>query len=400
VTFIGVTGSCGKTTTKDLAAGMLRPSLRGSANPGSGNCGVELVQHLLRVELTDDYCIQELGAWGRGTLDLGLELVQPRIGVVLNIRHDHYSAFRALEETQAEKGKMVACLPADGTAILNADDPAVRAMRDRTRARVVTFGCSPTADFRAERVRGSWPDRVAFELSAGAHRYAVRTQLLGEHLVGSALAAIAIAHTMGVPIDVAVERLAQLPPTERRMSSVTTQSGIAFIRDDFKAPSDSLDEILRFLAAARATRKIVVVGRISDHPGRSRSFYTSFAQRALKAVDLLVFVGERPEELWGGARRLTSDFLAEFGPHRARMKIFATVRAASEFLRDELRAGDLVLLKGSGPSDHLERIVLEQQMTVRCWRAHCGLVLACDSCDLLTSPAALNDRLPTQTAAL
>jgi UDP-N-acetylmuramoyl-tripeptide--D-alanyl-D-alanine ligase len=394
VTFVGITGSCGKTTTKDLAAGLLHPTLRGSSNPGSGNCGADVVQHVLRVKPTDAYCIQELGAWGPGTLDAGLELLQPEVGVVLNIRRDHYSAFRGLANTQAEKAKAIECLPSNGIAILNADDPHVSAMRHRTRARVITFGRSPDADFRVQSVCASWPDRLSFELFAEGDRYSVRTQLLGEHLVGSAVAAIALAHTMGVPLDAAVERLAQLPPTERRMSQVMTESGIAFVRDDFKAPSDSLDEILNFLAGARATRKVAVIGRISDHPGRSRSFYTTVARAALNVAELLVFVGDRPEELWGGTRRLTNDFLAEFEDQRSRMAIFATVHAASNFLRDELRAGDLVVLKGSGPSDHLERILLEHQTTVQCWRAHCGLVVACESCDLLASPAGPADTIP------
>ena len=211
----------------------------------------------------------------------------------------------------------------------------------------------------------------------------------------TAAAAIVLAHAPGLPIDPAVERIAQLPPTARRMSETVTQSGITFIRDDFKATSDSLDDILRFLATARAARKIAVVGRISDHPGRSRPFYTSFARAALSVVDLLVFVGERPAALWSDTGRVARDFAEEFARTRARMEVFPTVRSASDFLRAELRAGDLVVLKGSGPSDHLERIVLEHQSTVRCWRAQCGLVLACDSCGLLACSADLNDALPS-----
>jgi len=400
VTFIGITGSCGKTTTKDLAAGLLSERLRGSANPGSGNCGADLVRHLLQIEPTDDYCIQELGAWGSGTLDAGLELIQPRVGVVLNIRRDHYSAFRGLEHTQAEKAKLIEYLPANGTAILNADDPYVSAMRHRTRARVVTFGSHPDADFRVQHVRSSWPDRLSFELRAESTEHVVRTQLVGDHLVGSAAAAIALAHTMGIPIGLAVERIAHLPPTARRMSSSLTESGIAFVRDDFKAASDSLDDVLAFFAAARAARKIAIVGRIADHPGRSRPFYTSFARAALNVVDLLVFVGERPAALWPTVDRLSRDFPDQFARTRTRLVIFPTVREANDFLRSELRAGDLVVLKGSGPSDHLERIVLGYQTTVRCWRAQCGLVIACDACELLPSPADLKDGLPAQIAAL
>lgn len=394
VRFVAITGSCGKTTTKDLATGLASPSLRGTGNPGSGNCGADVVRHVLQVEPADAFCIQELGAWGPGTLDAGLELIRPHIGVVLNVRRDHYSGFRGLDGTQAEKAKVVACLPENGTAILNADDPYVAAMRSCTRARVITFGLGDAAQFRAENVHGTWPDRLSFTLRFEHTRRLVRTQLLGEHLAGSALAALAIAHVLGVPLDTAIDRLASLPPTPRRMSPSCTPGGIAVVRDDFKAASDSLGEVLRFVATARARRKVLVVGHVSDYPGRSRPVYEAFATSAVEAVDLLVFVGDRPEALWGGARRGADGFLDGLAGARARLALFATVRDASRFLQDELRPGDLLVLKGSGATDHLERIVLSHETPVGCWRTHCGLVTACDACPQLGEPAASGDALP------
>ena len=397
VRFIAITGSCGKTTTKDLAAGLLAPTFQGSSNPGSGNCGMDLVDHLLRVEPDHDFCIQELGAWGPATLDTGVKLVAPHIGVVLNVRRDHYAAFHGLEHTQAEKAKVIESLPDDGAAILNAGDPYVWEMRSRTRARVVSFGSNVDADFRMQNVRSNWPERLSFDLWWSGECRHVRTQLIGEQLAGSAAAAIAIAHTMGVPLDQAVERIAQLMPTERRMSSIVTGSGIAVVRDDFKATSDSLPEFLRFLECARAQRKVAVVGRISDYPGRSRSVYTSFAKSAARIVDLLIFVGERPDSLWGDDPRESDGGLAEFSGERAKVRLFRTVRDASHFLRGELRRGDLLALKGSGVSDHLERIVLEHLTTVQCWRDQCGLNICCDSCGLLGCLADTTESLPAKS---
>lgn len=398
VTFVGITGSCGKTTTKDLAAGLLAPILQGSSNPGSGNCGTELIEHLLQVKSSHCFCLQELGAWGPGTLDVGLELVRPDIGVVLNIRHDHHGAFRGLEHTQAEKAKVVECLATTGTAILNVDDPHVRGMRDRTRAQIFTFGSCDGADFRFQNPRSRWPERLSFDLVFRGERVRVQTQLLGEHLAGSATAAIAIAHTLGMPFELAARRMTELPPTPRRMSAMVLDSGAAVIRDDFKAGGDSLGEAMHFLEQARAERKIAVIGRIADHPGRSRNVYTSFAKSAARLADILVFVGERAEDLWGGSRRESPNFLAEFQGERAAVRLFPTVRDASRFLRDEIRAGDLLMLKGSGASDHLERIVLEHQTPVGCWRAHCNLNIACDGCGLLGSAAEPGDPLPQKTA--
>jgi len=400
VTFVAITGSCGKTTTKDLATGMVAGARHGTSNPGSGNCGSDVVRQVLRVGPEHEFCLQELGAWGPGTLDEGLRLIRPDVGVVLNVRRDHYSGFAGLTHAQAEKSKVVACLPAHGTAILNADDALVLDMRHRTRAAVVTFGRHHDADFSARDVSGNWPDRVRFTLLANRRRHDVRTQLVGEHLIGSALAALAIAHTLGVPVEHAIERLAALPPSARRMSADTIAPGIAVVRDDFKAPSDSLGEVLDFLARARAARKVLVVGRISDYPGRSRPVYTALASAAIAVVDLLVFVGERPEALWGGPKRGTPEFLAEFSGQGARVELFATVEEAGRFLNGYLQSGDLLVLKGSGPTDHLERVALMHQMDVRCWRASCGRVLACDDCSLLDRPARPSDALRESLGAL
>ena len=373
--------------------GLLSPTLRGTSNPGSGNCGADVVRQVLRTDPTHRFCIQELGAWGPGTLDAGVTLVRPRVGVVLNVRRDHYSGFRGLEHTQAEKSKIIACLPRDGLAILNADDRRVVSMRERTAARVLTFGRHPEADFRIDNIRSPYPDRLSFDLWVEGCCHRIQTQLLGEHLVGSAVAAMALAWELGIPIGESAARIADLPPTARRMSALVTDSGISIVRDDFKATSDSLDEILRFLENARAERKILVLGQISDYPGRSRPVYTDFARRAAQVVNMIALVGDRAEGLWGGRRRTSSDFLAEFRGLSARVELFHTVRDASCFLRGELRSGDLLLLKGSGPSDHLERIALDHQTSVACWRAHCGRVVGCDSCGLLHLPAQPNDLL-------
>ena len=383
VTFIGITGSCGKTTTKDLLAGLLNKDLIGLNSPDHGNCGSAMAEQLLRVKSDHDFYIQELGAWGPATLDTGVDLTRPTIGVVLNIRNDHHSGFRGLSNTQEEKSKVVRCLPPSGTAVLNADDPLVFAMQHLTSAMVTSFGVHPNADFRATNVHSAWPDRLSFDVSYRGATHRVNTQLLGQHLLGSALAALAVAVTMGVPLEIAVQRIEELPPTDRRMSAVSLDSGVTFIRDDFKATNDSMPEVVRFLENARARRKIAVVGRISDHAGRSRRVYTTFAAASAEVVDLLVFVGERPEDLWGRDRRNSATFLSEFASARARVELFETVKAASKFLRLELRSGDLVMLKASGVSDHLERALLQYQTEVSCWERDCGRVIACDSCDRL-----------------
>lgn len=383
VLFIAVTGSSGKSTATHLAATLLRTALRGAASPGSANCGRPLAANILGVSPSDDFYIQELGAWGPGTLDAGLRLVQPRIGVVLNIRRDHLSAYHGLDETQAEKAKVVASLPAEGTAVLNLDDARVGAMRAMTAAHVVTFGRRAGADFRADEVSARWPDRLRFRLTHGGTSHRVQTRLIGEQCLGSVLGAIAVATVAGVAMEVIVQQLTAIEPLPRRLSAVTVPGDVTFIRDDFKAPSDSLTDALEFMAAARAERKVGVVGRISDCPGRSRPTYTAFALAAMDVFDELLFVGERADSLW---RSGAKPWDAPAGT-RARVTVLPTVTAAAQMLERTLRAGDLVLLKGSGPADHLERVLLQRTVGVRCWLPDCRRVTACDECPFLHRPS-------------
>ena len=170
VTVVAVTGSCGKTTTKDLAAAILATRFKGSKNDDTRNCGPDLAATVLAVRPGDDFLVQELGAWGPDTLDEGIRLVRPDIAVVTNLRNDHYSSFRGPRGAQAEKGKVVASLPPNGAAVLNWDDPLVRELSSWTTAQTLYFGRSPDAALRAWDVTSCWPERLSFRVSYGQER--------------------------------------------------------------------------------------------------------------------------------------------------------------------------------------------------------------------------------------
>jgi UDP-N-acetylmuramoyl-tripeptide--D-alanyl-D-alanine ligase len=399
VTFIAVTGSCGKTTTKDLIEQVLADRYRGAKSAGSYNCGADLATSMLTVRPEDEFFTQELGAWGPGTIEQGIELVRPHIAVVTNLRNDHFSAFRGPLGAQAEKGKLVASLQATGTAVLNWDDSLVRELAGWTRARVFPIGCGDEAELRAVGVSSRWPQRLSFDVLYGTQRIRVQTRLVGEHLLGSALAALAVGLVLDMPLSQAVAALETAEPTPRRMS-VAPSGDVVFIRDDFKAPADSLPEVLHFMNEAVARRKVGVFGRISDYPGRSRRTYTNIALRAITALDMVVFVGERAADLWaepdgtGSGQQGLRQLLGLRGTSSATVRVFRTVEQATRFLAGYLQAGDLVLLKGSGPTDHLERILLSRERQVSCWLAHCGRINSCDECELLTAAVAEPVRVP------
>jgi UDP-N-acetylmuramyl pentapeptide synthase len=345
--FVGITGSAGKTTTKDLVTAVLRTRLRGTCNRGSQNELFRVAAGILATRPDHAFRVQEIGVDAPGGLDRSLALLRPTVGVVTNVGLDHYTAFRSAEAIAAEKGKLVAALPPGGTAVLNADDPRVLAMRARCRCRVVAFGGSEDADVRVLELGAAWPDRLSLEVAVGGEHRSIRTRLCGTHWATSVLAAVAVGHVLGVPLEDAAAAIARVDPAEGRMSPVERADGVVFVRDDQKAPLWSLGACLDFVRAARARRKVIVIGTLSDTPGNPQRRYRNAAESALDAADHVVFVG-RWARLARRARRET---------RRRDLVMVQTLEEAAEHLGGFLQPGDLVLLKGSRRADGLDRLV-------------------------------------------
>jgi UDP-N-acetylmuramyl pentapeptide synthase len=242
-------------------------------------------------------------------------------------------------------------------------------MAARTRARVLTYGLvSPGADVRGEDVSASWPDRLSMTVVSGSERVHVQTRLVGEHVASHVLAALATAMAAGVPLDDAVRSVALVDPIDGRCS-VHEAGGVTFIRDDWKAPLWSIPASIRALATARASRRILVLGTISDYPGATSPKYRAVAREAAATVDHVFFVGPM------GAR-------TTIDAPPGRVTAFETLAALNAHLDGYLQPGDLVLLKGSATVDHLQRLVLARDGGVSCWRPACGRTMFWASCDL------------------
>jgi len=373
--FVGVTGSGGKTTTKDLIAAVLGTRLTGTKTPGSENRLTTVGRTILETKHRDGFCVAEIPAFEPGSVAEFSALLRPTVGVVTVVGLDHYKSFRNRETIAAEKRKLLDALPDDGVAVLNADDPDVLAMAEGFRGRVISFGLASGATLQADELRSSWPETLAFTLHAGGKRVAVRTQLNGKHWVTSVLAALAVAQALGIPLGAALEAIAAFEPLVGRMS-VSRPDGVTFLRDDFKAPLWSIDTVLAFLAEARADRKVIVLGTISDYPGSRTRTYRRIAKRALMIADDVVFVGSNARHV----RHLVSGLEGE------RLHMFRTVQEAAEHLARTLRGGELVVLKGSNRADHLARLALARSTQVRCWSSDCRRVRLCDDCRLLRVP--------------
>jgi UDP-N-acetylmuramoyl-tripeptide--D-alanyl-D-alanine ligase len=377
--FIGVTGSAGKTTAKDLIASILeRHFSKGQKNPGSLNWPEDMVRVVRSTRKSDAYCVTEISTHGPGMMDLPLALVRPTVGVVTNIGADHFSAFKSREAIAQEKGKLIRSLSTDGIAILNADDPRVLAMQSECAGRTVTFGLAGDAMLRGEAIQSAWPERLSLTATWNGESVHVQTQLCGTHWAPTVLAALATGVALGVPLAVAAAAVATVEPFEGRMAPFA-MNGITFIRDDWKAPLSTIEPAFDFMRQARAVRKVIVIGTISDYQGDSTRRYVEIGQLALAVADCVLFVGPRASASLRAKRDANDELLA-----------FASLRDASTYLSGYLRPGDLVLLKGSHKADHMQRLIVALTTEVQCWRSDCGRLQSCETCDLLHVPSGPN----------
>lgn len=338
--FVVVTGSCGKTTTKELTAGVLSSRFRVFKSPANGNLPYHFIRYMFRMRPSHECCVIETAGAGHTApvdLDGYMRVLKPDVSVVTNIGLDHYTMFRDRETVAAHKGKVIDALTTEGTAVLNADDPYVASMESRCKGRVLTYGLGEEAMMRASDIDASWPARLSFVASCGGESVRVQTQLCGTHFVPDVLAALAVGHVMGVPLQAAAEAIREVEPYPSRMSPVETEDGVAFMCDDAKAPLWTIPVSLEFLKEARAPRKILVLGTISDYSGDVRRRYRGVAQSALEIVDAVIGVGANS----------TAYLRATPARPDQMLRAFADSRQAFEFLRGFLEPGDLVLLKGS-----------------------------------------------------
>ena len=375
--YIAVAGSAGKTTAKELLLGMLASGAKGVGNPGSFNNVEEIAMAMLRVRPSHGHFVTELSEDRPGTMDRALGLLRPSVGIVTVVRDDHLSAHASRDALAQEIGKLVAALPAGGTAVLNADDERVLGMATHCLADVITFGTSPHAQLRAEDVSSVWPQRLQMTLVQGAQRVQLQTQLCGTHWTPSVLGAIGGGLALGMSLTECAAGLAAVAPFEGRMQPVVTADGVTFIRDDFKAPLWTLDGCFEFMRSAQAARKIMVIGEVSDIVSKKELQYAKIASRALDVADIVVVVGP-----WA-----TNALKAKRPGAQGALSVFTQVRDAAAFVNATARPGDLILLKGTTKQDHLLRIVMSREQDVNCWRDDCQRQSFCDACPDRTTPS-------------
>lgn len=348
---VGVTGSSGKTSTKDLIAAVLRPLGEVVAPPGSFNNELGLPWTVLRATRDTDFLVLEMSARHPGNIAELAAIAPPSVAVVLNVGTAHLGEFGSREVIAATKAELVQAVPDRGVVVLNIDDPVVAAMAARTSARVVTVGRSGSADVGADAVELDDLARPRFTLRTGGESVAVRLAVHGEHQVGNALSAAAVALECGGGLAQIAAALAGATPTSRRRMEVHTRTdGVTVINDAYNANPDSVRAGLQALAVmARAHRDDVaevrswaVLGEMGELGEDSVIEHDRVGRLAVRLdISRLIVVGTgRPM----GAMLQGAVMEGSWGSEAVQVP---DADAALELLRAELAPGDVVLVKAS-----------------------------------------------------
>ncbi len=342
LTIAGITGSVGKTTTKDLAAQLIERLGPTVAPHGSYNNEIGHPLTVLRVTAETRYLVLELSARGAGHIAELCQIAPPRLGAVLCVGHAHTGEFGGLAEVARAKGELPAALPPDGVALLNADDPLVLAMAERTAARVVTFGTHPRATVRADGVTVGGDGRASFTLVTPAGTAVVKLRLLGAHNVVNALAAAALAVELGMgAADVADGLSAATNRSKWRMEVTERADGVTVINDAYNSNPEAVAAALETLATvAGGRRAFAVLGHMNELGDESEQWHELAGGLAARAgVTGLIVVGEEAASMLSGAK-------AERSWHGELIGVPDAASAVAA-LGNLLAPGDVVLIKAS-----------------------------------------------------
>ncbi|MCZ2824829.1 MULTISPECIES: UDP-N-acetylmuramoyl-tripeptide--D-alanyl-D-alanine ligase [unclassified Modestobacter] len=348
---VGVTGSSGKTSTKDLLGQVLAAAGPTVSPQGSFNNDIGLPLTVLSADADTRFLVLEMGSRGPGHIARLCGIARPAIGVVLNVGSAHLGEFGSAEVIATSKGELVAALPASGTAVLNADDARVAGMAPRTQAAVLTTGLAEHADVRATDVELDDAARARFTLRARGEQHPVALQVVGVHQVANALSAAGAALAAGMaPAAVAQALSAAAPRSRWRMEVTTRADGVTVVNDAYNANPESMRAALAALRRLRGRRRIAVLGAMGELGPTAGAAHEELGRDAVRAgVDLVVSVGPDAAGVHAGARA-ELDARGRAGDRGGEQEesVHLPDRAAARRLLSEVVGpGDVVLVKAS-----------------------------------------------------
>lgn len=335
VKVIGVTGSVGKTTTKEMTASVLRRRYRVLKNEANFNNEIGLPLTLLQLSARHERAVLEMGMYAPGEIRLLCELAQPEVGVVTNVGPVHLERLGSIEAIAAAKAELVEALPKEGVAVLNGDDPLVKAMAAKTRARVLLYGTSADCEVRGVDLDSHGLRGIAFTMICGGRRVRVKTRLPGRHLLYNALAAAAVGLLEGMTPDELAEALARARvPLRLRVYRGRNDSTI--LDDTYNASPASVLAALELLADLPG-RRIAVLGDMRELGSEEKEGHRMVGREAAQVAQVIYAIGELGHLIGEEARR---------AGHPA-VSLWSSKEEAARHLAENLAVGDVVLLKGS-----------------------------------------------------
>jgi UDP-N-acetylmuramoyl-tripeptide--D-alanyl-D-alanine ligase len=347
---VAITGSNGKTTTKEMCAAILSVSAPCHRTPGNLNNQYGLPLTLLGRNDEDRTLVVEFGMNHRGEIAQLVEIAKPTVGVITNVGTAHIEFLGSREEIACEKGDLVAHLPAEGTAVLNADDPLVLAQRQRTSARVISFGTSIDADVRGGDIE--WIDDRGYrlELETPVGTGTIEVQGLGPTTVINALAAAAAALAAGASLADITKGLANYQGIKGRLERRELSGGIALVDDTYNANPQSMEAALRLLAEIKGvSRAVAILGDMGELGKTAEAAHREVGRLAVSlGIDFLIALGTRAQIIATGA--------LDSGMDPAHVVVASNHADASEHACGFLQERDTVLVKGSR-SMRMERVV-------------------------------------------
>jgi UDP-N-acetylmuramoyl-tripeptide--D-alanyl-D-alanine ligase len=334
---IGVTGSAGKTTTKEAIAQVLSARFRVLKSAGNLNNAFGLPLQLLKLEREHEVAVIEMGMNHAGEIAALAKVAEPNWAVVSNVAPVHVEFFPdGLEGIASAKYELVESLPADGIAVLNADDFYVREFGRDMGGRAILYGLGSEAQVRAEDIEEAGVEGVHFKVIASGESAPVKLKLLGRHNVLNALAAIAVGLESGIPLNECAAAIAGLQPADKR-GEVLSWRGATLINDSYNSNPRALDAMVDALMSMPGTRHIVIAGEMLELGSNAFALHEACGQRmAERGVSTIIGVRGFALALVNGAQRAGGNAI-----------FLETPEEAGEWMRSNLREGDVVLLKAS-----------------------------------------------------
>ncbi len=336
---IGITGSVGKSTTKELVASVLGERYSTLKNPGNLNNEIGLPLTLLRLSDGHQRAVLEMGFYVPGEIKFLCDLAHPHIGVITNVGTVHAERAGSQEAIARGKAELIEALPIapEGVAILNYDDPWVKEMAENTEARVFYYGLDPQADLWADQVEGLGLEGIRFRLHHKDETLHLRVPLIGRHSVHTVLRAAAVGLVDGLTWQEIIDGL-RSGHTQLRLVAVRSDSGALLLDDTYNASPQSTIAALNMLDEMDG-RKVAVLGDMLELGPYERQGHWKVGLRAAEIADILVTVGARS--------RMIADAARQAGFPRTHLTEFDDSEQVIEFLRGQLQAEDIVLVKGS-----------------------------------------------------